>query len=75
LLIPILGPFVSAGVYRDAAWSLPWAFVDGATQVAGLAMLIAGVKDRHKVPVLVAGVKIAPYASPAGGGLVASGRF
>jgi hypothetical protein len=74
LIIPVVGPFISALVYREAAWSVPWAMADGVAQVAGLAMIIAGARIKHKVPVL-GNLHIAPYASAGGGGLVAVGRF
>lgn len=75
LLIPVAGPFISALVYRQAFWSLPWVFVDGAAQVAGLAMIIVGARTKHRVPVLGDKLSFAPYAGSSGGGLVASGQF
>jgi hypothetical protein len=69
LLIPVAGPFISALVYPQAVWSLPWVLIDGTAQVAGLVMTIIGSKRTHKVPV------IAPMATAGGGGFAVSGRF
>jgi len=75
LLIPVLGPFISSLVYRQAYWSLPWTLVDGAAQVAGLAMIIAGARSKHKVAVYGERISFAPYTNGLGGGLIASGKF
>jgi tetratricopeptide (TPR) repeat protein len=75
LLIPVLGPFIGALVFRTPYWSLPWVLVDGAAQVAGLAMIIVGARKKHKVPVFVDNTMVMPFATASGGGLVASGRF
>jgi hypothetical protein len=74
LLIPVLGPFISAFTFREVAWSVPWALIDGTAQVAGLAMIIAGARQKHKVPVF-GKVDILPYGGANGGGLMVSGRF
>lgn len=75
LLIPIIGPFISALTLREAAWSLPLALVDGAAQIGGLAMIIVGARTKHKVPVYGTRVHVLPFASGDGGGLVVGGRF
>jgi hypothetical protein len=75
LIIPIAGPFISALVYRHVAWSLPFVLVDGAAQVAGLALTIVGARKKIKVPVLADNFRIAPYGTYDGGGLVVSGKF
>lgn len=75
LLIPVLGPFISAFIYRNPTWALNWTLVDGAAQVAGLAMIIAGARSKHKVPVFSEKLKMLPYASSQGGGLTVTGRF
>jgi hypothetical protein len=76
LLIPVLGPFVSGIIgANNLAWSLPWVFADGAMQVAGLAMIVAGARDHHKVPVILENARFTPYAAPGGGGMMMTGRF
>jgi hypothetical protein len=76
LIIPIVGPFVSGMVFRELAWALPWALVDGAIQVTGLALTIAGAKQKKKVAVLASDrVRLSPWASSDGGGFTLSGRF
>lgn len=85
LLIPVLGPLVSAivapatnerGNARQllSSWSLPWALTSGLVQVAGFAVLIKGAVPR-RVPVLAAQVQLLPYAAPGGGGVWAAGAF
>jgi len=74
LLIPVLGPIISAFCYLHASWALPWLLVDAAAQVGGLTMTIVGARTKHKVAVLDKLV-ITPYAVPEGGGLKISGRF
>jgi hypothetical protein len=75
LIIPVAGPLISAFLYRDVVWSVPWALIDGGAQVAGLAMIIAGARVTKKVPVFSDRLRLAPYATNGGGGLLASGRF
>jgi hypothetical protein len=75
LIIPVVGPFISALVYRHVAWSLPFVLVDGAAQVAGLALTIVGARKKHKVAVLADNFRVAPYGTGDGGGLVVSGKF
>lgn len=74
LFIPVLGPFVSAGIVQDIRWSLPWILVDGAAQVAGLALIIAGSR-KHRVPGAEARVTFFPYRSPNSTGMVLAGTF
>lgn len=75
LIIPIVGPFIGSLVYRTTYWSLPWSLIDGAAQVAGLAMIIAGARVKHRVPVFSDRLRLSPFASATGGGILASGRF
>lgn len=85
LLIPVIGPLVSAivapvvnehGNARPliSSWSLPWALTSGLVQVAGFAVLVKGAIPR-RVPVLAAQLQLLPYAAPGGGGLWAGGTF
>jgi hypothetical protein len=70
LLLPVLGPFVSAAIgHESSAWWGPW-ILDGLGQVAGLAMLIAGVRRREQVPIFQRVTLL-----PTGTGLAAFGRF
>lgn len=46
LYIPIIGPFFSAILVREPSYSVPWVLVGLGTQVAGLAMTIAGAQKR-----------------------------
>jgi hypothetical protein len=75
LLIPVLGPVLSGLIQLSAAWSLPWILVDGAAQVAGLAMIIVGARSVTKVPVYGDRLRVAPFALAGGGGLIVGGRF
>jgi hypothetical protein len=75
LIIPVVGPLISSLVYRSTFWSVPWSLVDGAAQVAGLAMIIAGARVHKRVPVFTDRLFLSPYASAGGGGILASGRF
>jgi len=75
LLIPVLGPFVSGFMYLQSFWAAPWMIVDGAAQVAGLALTIVGFRRTHKVPVFTDQLGLAPYSTATGGGLVLRGRF
>jgi hypothetical protein len=86
LLVPVLGPFLSAVVAPTGAssgdprplissWSVPWALTSGLVQAAGFAALVAGALPR-RVPVLASlPLHIAPYAAPGGGGLWAAAAF
>ncbi len=85
LLIPVLGPFISAvaapaindrgnGRQLTSSWSLPWALTSGIVQAAGLAALVVGAVP-HRVPVLAKQLLIIPYAEINGSGLLASGTF
>lgn len=81
LAVPVAGPFLSAllsfGDTRTfgASWVMPWVFLDGAAQVAGLAMIIAGARSKREVPVLGQQLKVVPYSQPGGGGVAVLGRF
>jgi tetratricopeptide (TPR) repeat protein len=75
LLIPVAGPFLAAIAYRDPAWSINWALVDGVAQVGGVAMIAYAATHPKKVPVYGGRFQILPYAGPSGGGLQASGKF
>jgi hypothetical protein len=83
LLVPIVGPLISGATsfsqsysygLGGPAWGLSWIFIDGAAQVAGLAMLIAGIRSKRQVPVL-GKIQWAPWTARAGGGLTLSTRF
>jgi hypothetical protein len=75
LFIPLLGPFISAGGAANPSWSVPWAMVDGMAQAAGLAMIIAGIRHKTKVPVYGDRINVAPVASASSAGVSFSGRF
>lgn len=88
LLVPVVGPFLSSlaaltnpqemGLGKSAArdWATGWSLVDGAIQVTGLALLIAGGRARPAAtPSFVERVQILPYSTQNGGGVVVSGRF
>jgi hypothetical protein len=87
LLIPVVGPLVSAivapatndrgnGRQLLSSWSLPWALTSGVLQLAGFAMLVAGAIPRPVlVPVLAARLQVVPYADGSGGGVWAAARF
>lgn len=88
LLLPVLGPFLSGfaaladstrssnGLYGEQkSWAAGWMLLDGAAQVAGFAMILAGARlrvpgepDRHNLQIL-------PYASPGTAGMTLGGRF
>ncbi|MFO0578623.1 MAG: hypothetical protein U1A78_31865 [Polyangia bacterium] len=81
LAVPVAGPFLSAllslGDTRTfgASWIVPWVLLDGAAQVAGLAMIIGGARSKREVPVLGLKVNVVPYSQPGGGGVAVLGRF
>jgi len=75
LFIPFLGPFISSGVYRNAAWVGPWVAVGGGTQLLGLALMIAARYRPETIRVLAKIPQVAPYASADGGGVNAAFRF
>lgn len=79
LLVPVLGPLISAVVAPAtnehgnarpliSSWSLPWALTSGLIQVAGFAVLVTGAVP-HRVPVLAARLQLLPQAGPGGAGL------
>lgn len=76
LLIPVLGPVLSAATYREPGWAIPWAILDGGAQLAGLAMMIAGgsieARARAKQGRWPQGLRLQPWG---GAGLALSGRF
>ena len=85
LLIPVVGPLISAVVAPStndrgngrqliSSWSLPWALTSGLVQVAGFAALVVGAVP-HPVPVLTTQLQLVPYADPTGTGLLAVGTF
>jgi len=88
LLIPVAGPFLS-GLFalsgqnelglsgRGAqSWAWSWMLVDGAVQVTGLALLIAGGRARPSAtPSFLERVQILPYSNQNGGGVTVSGKF
>jgi hypothetical protein len=75
LLIPILGPFISGFIFLNWVWTAPWILLDGAGQVAGLAMIIAGARAKIKVPIYGERFNVRPFALLGGGGVIVSGRF
>lgn len=88
LLVPVLGPFLSGFIalsgHNDLnlsgrgaqSWAWSWMLVDGAVQVTGLALLIAGARARPSgTPSFLERVHILPYSTQNGGGVTVSGRF
>lgn len=81
LAIPVAGPFLSGLLslgdsrYFGSTWAAAWIFADGVAQVAGLAMVIAGARNKQKVPVFAEHLRVLPYSQPGGGGLAMMGRF
>ena len=67
--------FISALAYRDPAWSINWALVDGVAQVAGLTMMVYAGTHPRKVPVYGRSFQVLPYGGTGSGGLRAVGRF
>lgn len=74
LYIPVAGPLVSSLLVREPAWSVPWIFLGLGTQVAGLAMTLAGAQKRP-VDAQADGVAVVPHLGPTGGGLALVGTF
>jgi hypothetical protein len=75
LLIPFAGPFIAALAYRDPAWSINVALVDGTAQIGGLAMMVYAATHPRKVLVYGDRFQVVPYASTASRGLAVVGRF
>lgn len=88
LFLPVAGPFLSGmcalarcdgnflGTSGSQTWAWTWMFLDGAAQVAGLAMIIAGARSRPKDQgSFLERVHILPYSTQNGGGVTVSGRF
>jgi hypothetical protein len=88
LLIPVLGPFLSGFIALSGrndldmsgrgaqSWAWSWMLVDGAVQVTGLALLIAGARARPSgTPSFLERVHILPYSTQNGGGVTVSGKF
>lgn len=75
LFIPVLGPFVSSMILPSAEWALPWIFLDGAAQIAGLAMTIAGGRSHRARATDANALLIMPSLSPANMGLAVGGQF
>lgn len=74
LLLPVAGPFVSAGLIPTPEWTLPWLFVGGGTQVLGMALTIAGGR-RRPAGSMQAQRLLLPSISPHNTGLVLAGTF
>ena len=73
LYVPVLGPAITALLHREASYSLPWVLVGMGTQVAGLAMTIAGAQKR---PVRQdEAVSVVPLVSGNDAGIAVIGRF
>lgn len=49
--------------------------IDGMAQAAGLAMIIAGIRHKTKVPMYGDRINVAPVASATSAGVSLSGRF
>lgn len=80
LLIPVAGPLISSAVWYEAIlpWGLPWLLTDLPLQISGLALLIQGYNTKQRVIVPSnegTEVRLRPYASPDGIGMIAVGRF
>lgn len=88
LLLPVGGPFLSGlfalsgqndlGLSGRGAqtWAYTWMLVDGAVQVTGLALIIAGARARPSSPQsFLERVLILPYSTQNGAGVTISGRF
>ena len=83
LAVPVVGPFIEMGMLSANSGSsasslapLHFAlFMNGLTQAAGVAMLIAGLATKQKVALYRPRFCVSPYTAQAGAGIVASGRF
>lgn len=89
LILPLIGPFlssvlaISGGIREDSrqgVWALTWSLVDGPAQVAGFALMMAGLRPR--VPVKPARgnerawmLDVRPFSVPAGTGVAVSADF
>jgi hypothetical protein len=62
-------------VYRDPAWSINWALVDGVAQIGGVVMMVYAATHPKKVAVVGERFQIVPYAGAGSGGLRAIGSF
>ncbi len=74
LLVPVVGPFISAGFMTTPGWAVPMALVGGGAQLAGLALAIAGGIKR-KVPIPQHPVAFLPYSSRDSAGMVLTSAF
>ena len=83
LAVPIAGPFIEMGMLAANSGSSGSSLgpvhlallMNGLTQAAGVAMLIAGLATKQKVPLYRPRFCVSPYTAQAGAGIVASGRF
>lgn len=78
LFIPVFGPFATLAYRRDVYWAVPWAVLDGAMQLSGLGLIIAGavIRKQHSTPRRASlPFDISPYAGANGTGLSISGTF
>lgn len=73
LYIPVIGPFFSAVLVRKASYSVPWVLVGLGTQVAGLAMTIAGAQKRPTKQ--YDAVSVVPMFGGTNAGLAVLGSF
>lgn len=75
LLVPVIGPFVSSLIWREAVWSINWALVDGAAQVGGVVMMALGIYSNRKLPPPLVGLRVTPLRTNSVTGLTLSGAF
>lgn len=74
LLIPVAGPIISSALAPAAEWAIPWIFLGAGSQIAGMAMTIAGGRTKQITPGS-ARARLAPWLSPATTGLALMGSF
>lgn len=80
MYIPVVGPFIEMSYISSNSWgalAYPGLVFSGLAQSAGLALILAGAIAPRKIPIYNNDprLSIAPYTTPGGGGVMASGRF
>ncbi len=75
LLVPVIGPFISSLIWREAVWSVNWSLVDGAAQVGGVVMMALGIYSNRKLPPPLVGLQVTPLRTTTATGLTLSGSF
>lgn len=73
LMIPVGGPIISSALAPAPEWVLPWIFIGAGSQIAGMAMTIAG--GRSKPTGSAPSALLLPMLSPANTGLAFVGSF